>query len=144
MSALFTYGSLMCEDIFTAVTAIKAVSQKALLQGYRRFSIKNEHYPGIIQQSGHQVEGQVYSGISEAGWRFLDSFEGDLYIREKVVVHLEDGRKREAFAYVVKDEHSDHLSSSDWSFAKFLESGKAEFIERYIGFETLKDQHTSK
>ncbi len=137
MSALFVYGTLMCEDIFEKVTGIIPIAQKATLRGFRRFSIKNEHYPGVVGQDGYQVEGLVYDNIPEQCWELLDSFEGDMYHRRAVKIHLVNGKIVDAFVYVVKAEYTHLMEECDWSLGRFVTSGKTRFVEGYSGFHCL-------
>ena len=78
---LFTYGTLMCEDIMNAVTGFCHKAFPARLQDFRRLAVKHASYPGIIRAEGYFVEGWVYSGISDAALSLLDRFEGDMYKR---------------------------------------------------------------
>ena len=137
MSALFVYGTLMCEDIFEKVAGIVPVARKGTLSDFRRFSIKNERYPGVICQRDFQVEGLVYEDIPEHSWDLLDRFEGDMYHRWKVEIDLENGKKTEAFVYVVKPEYTHLMETFDWSFDRFVTTGKTQFVEGYSGFDCL-------
>ena len=137
MAALFVYGTLMCEDIFEQVAGSSPRAQKATLKDFRRFAIKNEHYPGVINQQGSQVEGLVYDDVSERSWALLDRFEGDMYSRQEVNVHLDNGNTMDAFVYVVKPEYTHLMENSDWSYDRFLTTLKTQFITGYPGFHNL-------
>jgi gamma-glutamylcyclotransferase (GGCT)/AIG2-like uncharacterized protein YtfP len=137
MPALFVYGTLMCEEIFEQVTGTIPIARKAILKEFRRFSVKNEHYPGVVGQKGFQVEGLIYDNISEQSWDLLDSFEGDMYFRQEVEVHLENGKRLDAFVYVVKPEYTHLMGTYDWSYDRFMTSGKAQFVGGYSGFRGL-------
>lgn len=137
MSALFVYGTLMCEEIFEKVAGIIPIARKATLKEFRRFSIKNELYPGVVSQSGYQVDGLVYEKITGKNWDLLDSFEGDMYCRQAVKVCLENGKMMDAFVYVVKPEYTHLMETSDWSFENFVSLGKTQFVEGYSGFDCL-------
>jgi gamma-glutamylcyclotransferase (GGCT)/AIG2-like uncharacterized protein YtfP len=137
MPALFVYGTLMCEDIFKKVAGVVPASRKGTLSDFRRFSIKNERYPGIISQMDSRVEGLVYEDIPEQSWDLLDRFEGEMYRRQKVEIDLENGKKIEAFVYVVKPEYTHLMENCDWSFDRFVTTGKTQFVEGYSGFDCL-------
>ena len=137
MASIFVYGTLMCKDIFQSVSRTLPRAQKATLKGYRRFAIKNEYYPGVIEQKGFDVEGLVYDEVPEQSWVLLDSFEGDMYERKEVKVHLENGENVDAFVYVIKPEYTHLMGANDWSFERFVRSGKTQFEEGYRGFHCL-------
>lgn len=125
---LYTYGTLMCEDIMNAVAGFCHKAFPARLQDFRRLAVKNASYPGIIRAEGYVVDGWVYGGISDAALSLLDRFEGDMYERLRVLVHVPEGIQREVFAYAVKNEFKDRLEPRDWDFDAFLKNGKNDFL----------------
>ena len=127
MRNLFTYGSLMCEDIMFAVTGEPLRHTPALLPRYRRFLVKNEQYPGVVPSVEGQVQGVVYHDISPKGWSRLDRFEGDLYTRGLVAVRYEKGDEAMAYCYVFRPEFRDRLTGEEWDFETFLRRGKKIF-----------------
>lgn len=137
MDDLFTYGSLMCEDIMRLVTGAELTHGKGVLQGYRRLEVKNEHYPAIIEDNASEVAGIVYFNIPEKSMERLDIFEGKMYQRRIVEIRLVDGNMMKVGAYVFKDEYCDRLGSKEWHFAQFLERGKSAFVSNYIGFDEI-------
>ena len=137
MRNLFTYGSLMCEDIMFAVTGEPLRHTPALLPRYRRFLVKNEQYPGVVPSVEGQVQGVVYHDISPKGWSRLDRFEGDLYTRGLVAVRYEKGDEAMAYCYVFRPEVRDRLTGEEWDFETFLRRGKKIFQTRYSGFRDI-------
>ena len=137
MRNLFTYGSLMCEDIMFAVTGDPLRRTPALLSGYRRFLVQNEQYPGVVPSSGGQVQGIVYHDISPKGWSRLDRFEGDFYTRSLVAVRYEMGDEAMAYCYVFRSEFRDRLTGDEWNFETFLRGGKKIFQTQYSGFKDI-------
>lgn len=134
---LFTYGSLMCEDIMTEVAGTRLPCAPATLHGYRRFLVKNEHYPGVVAETGGLVSGIVYHDISAESWQRLDRFEGEMYERRPVRVCYADGTEAMVDCYVVRPEFSHRLSSTEWDFAAFLQRGKSLFQHQYSGFKAI-------
>lgn len=65
---LFTYGSLMCEDIMAEVADAQLRCTPAILPGYRRFLVKDEQYPGVVAEATGVVAGIVYHDITPEGW----------------------------------------------------------------------------
>ncbi len=133
----FTYGSLMCEDIMSAVAAARCAHRAAVLDGYRRAPVVGEQYPGMVPASGGRVRGVLYLDLPESAWPRLDAFEGGQYRREQVRVRLEDGRCEAAWAYVFRVEHVHRLAAGEWDFERFMKTGKARFESLYLGFDKL-------
>ena len=48
-----------------------------------------------------------------------------------------DGRIETAWTYVFKPEYAARLAVGAWDFERFLETGKARFEARYMGFDSL-------
>jgi gamma-glutamylcyclotransferase (GGCT)/AIG2-like uncharacterized protein YtfP len=137
MHKLFTYGSLMCEDIMSIVVGSPLLSKSAILPDFQRLTMKDEQYPGVVSFSGGLVEGIVYQGIKEQGWKRLDRFEGEIYSRERVVVNYPENGQETVYCYVVKPEFRQLLTKTPWDFQAFLEHGKKIFQARYMGFKDI-------
>lgn len=64
-------------------------------------------YPGLVRssRSGERVAGELYE-LPEAGvvemLRALDSYEGREYVRRRVFVRLSSGKRRAAWAYLLR------------------------------------------
>ena len=126
MSHVFTYGSLMCADIMTAVCGVKSSSQSAVLRDYCRYSVAGAETPGI-----------VYRNVSDAALRRLDDFEGEYYQRKNIELGLEGGEVLHAQTYVFRPEFQYLLADWPWSFEHFLDCGKSRFNNNYLGFQKL-------
>lgn len=136
---LYTYGTLMAPDIMQAVSGCILQSLEATLEGYRRFGIRGEKYPGIIRVKEGSVEGVLYLDVPPGAMARLDRFEGEMYRRETVMVHPSGGDKPlSAMVYVLKPEFTHLLTSEGWDFQNFLKHGKRVFEEEYDGFEALE------
>jgi gamma-glutamylcyclotransferase (GGCT)/AIG2-like uncharacterized protein YtfP len=134
---LFTYGSLMCEDIMAEVAGVRLPFTAATLRGYQRFSVKDEHYPGVVPCGNGLVPGIVYHRITPACWSRLDRFEGAMYNRCSVTVHYENGVEALVDCYVFRPECTHRLTATEWDYAAFLENGKAIFHQQYCGFKAI-------
>ena len=132
MTHLFTYGSLMFEDVWNRLVKGNYLSQKATLQGYARRSVKEEVYP-VIFQADELVEGVVYYDINEEDMAILDTFEGEYYERKEVELLVKDERVH-ACVYVLKEKHFDVIDPNHWSEALFATEGIQRFLENYKGF----------
>lgn len=137
---LYTYGTLMAPDIMQAVAGCRLQSVEAYLEGYQRFGIRGEEYPGIIKAMGRKVEGVLYLDVSSEAMARLDLFEGEMYSREAVMVQPREGDKPlSAMVYVIKPEFAHLLTAEEWDFQHFLQHGKRQFEEEYDGFEALDE-----
>jgi gamma-glutamylcyclotransferase (GGCT)/AIG2-like uncharacterized protein YtfP len=139
MVNLFTYGSLMCDDIMFAVVNCQLERSNAVLKGYYRTKVQNEEYPGIIPQSDSQVDGVLYLDLPEAAIEQLDVFEGEYYDRQGVQIYSEKFGETDAMTYVVKPQYCHLLTYTEWSFADFLEVGKQKFERAYFGFRDIQE-----
>lgn len=138
VTACFTYGSLMDEEIMSAVAGVRAAHCSATLDGYARHPVIGAEYPGMVARAGHQVRGVLYRDLPPAAWPRLDRFEGDEYERRIVEVSLADGTRTRAWTYVFRDDFAARLGEGDWDFARFLREGKARFVTAYVGFDALQ------
>lgn len=129
---VFTYGSLMCADIMSAVCGYPLSGQPADINGYRRLSVKAELYPGMIPDPGCAVVGVLYDGVTMSALARLDAFEGDYYRRECLVVTDRQGERSGAYAYVFRRRFYHLLSDREWCFDTFQKNGKARF-QRLFG-----------
>lgn len=134
---LLAYGTLMAPDIMQEVSGCAAIeSVDATLDGYRRYGVRGEQYPGIIRANEGQVEGVLYLDVPPEAVVRLDLFEGDMYSRESVTASRKsDGKTVEAMAYVVRPQFAHLLTAEQWDFQDFLKNGKQLFEELYSGYE---------
>jgi len=132
MTHLFTYGSLMFEDVWNRLVRGNYLSQKATLMGYARRSVKNDEYP-VIFQANELVEGVVYYDISEEDMITLDAFEGEYYERKEVEL-LVKNQPVNACVYVLKEHYFDIIDPKSWSEAHFATEGIKRFLANYKGF----------
>jgi gamma-glutamylcyclotransferase (GGCT)/AIG2-like uncharacterized protein YtfP len=140
MPDIFTYGSLMCEDIMHRVAACRLTATPASLSGYRRSRLHGLEYPAIFPAQGGEVSGILYLGLNPEALQRLDIFEGELYSREELVVTA-GGKPLPAMAYVLKRPYHHLLSGQEWHLAEFLQGGKARFEAAYFGFASLEGEN---
>ncbi len=137
MSHLFTYGTLMCDDIMREVSSCSLRHAAATLARYGRKPVRGEEYPGLVPDSAGCVDGVIYWDVPDAAWERLDRFEGEMYERWTGRVMLADGRLAAAETYVVRPRYRDHLIDAEWDFAAFLRRGKERFENGYQGYAGL-------
>jgi len=125
---VFTYGTLMIPKILQAVTGRVFAAEDAVLQGFARFCVTGESYPGIREEAGALTAGILYKDVDPESLSSMDSFEGDQYERRMVTVIDREGRKHRAFAYVIAPAHVPGLSDQPWSLDKFKENNLVSFM----------------
>jgi gamma-glutamylcyclotransferase (GGCT)/AIG2-like uncharacterized protein YtfP len=124
---LFAYGTLLDATIMRQIAGCLPPSIPATLYDFQRYRVRGEVYPGIIRQPGSSVAGLLYLDVPTAAWSRLDVFEGDLYCRDFVLVIRQDSKEVQAATYIIKEECTQYLSTSQWNCEHFLQSNGPEF-----------------
>lgn len=125
-SNVFTYGSLMFDEVWQQVVAGRYRSAPATLHDHQRHALNGLSYPGVVASPGAQVEGQLYLDVSAEDMARLDAFEGAEYRRDALRVVLEDGEQRDAWTYLWLDPQ--RLSGQPWLSDAFR---LREFLQTY-------------
>jgi gamma-glutamylcyclotransferase (GGCT)/AIG2-like uncharacterized protein YtfP len=86
LTNVITYGSLMFEPVWSAVVTGQYSSRSVRVEGWQRFMIPGEDYPGAIPSAGSSMAAVLWEGVGAADLVRLDEFEGDQYQRVPVVV----------------------------------------------------------
>jgi gamma-glutamylcyclotransferase (GGCT)/AIG2-like uncharacterized protein YtfP len=126
--ALFTYGTLQIPEVIEAVAGRVLSSVEANAPGFAQFRFTDRIYPGMVLREGGVTEGRVYFDVSDRAWYLLDSFEDPIYERQVVEVHLTDGARVNAQAYVLPGALAHLLSSEPWTIEWF----SAQHLEGYV------------
>ncbi len=138
---LFTYGTLMVPEIMRHVAGCDLQGVAVTVEGYVRYGVRGEQYPGVIGSADERVEGILYRDVPTEAMRRLDLFEGEMYHRETVrVVRKSDGVAMAAEVYVFKPAYAHLLTGDPWDFQRFLKNGRKFFEDGYRGFQQLDDQ----
>lgn len=111
---VFVYGTLQFGDVLAAVIGRRLEGRAATLPDYARYAVKREPFPGIVPEPGSTVRGLVFSDIDPVALGRIDAFEGELYHREVVRVHTDDGQEIDAQAYVMRPRYSALLADAPW------------------------------
>lgn len=130
--ALFTYGTLMCPEVLTAVAGATGAPRPARLSGYARRRVRGAVWPGILPRPGASVEGVLWSGLGAAALARLDRYEGAAFRREAVVVATVEGEVP-AQAYVLAARHRWRLTRNDWAPEAFRARYLADILARLAG-----------
>jgi len=115
----FAYGSLAAVEVMQALLGRCPPASPAVLEGFARYRLRNQAYPGIVPEPGGSTDGVLYQGLDAASLLALDRFEGALYRREHVEVQSQSSGRIEAHVYVVAPEYRHVLSSEPWSLEIF-------------------------
>ena len=128
-SNLFTYGTLQNAEILAQVVGRSWPSSPALLNGYARYRVNDKPYPAIVEQPGAQVQGSLYSGVSQTELERLDEYEGELYQRCALRVWV-GTQAVDAFTYLLRGEYRALLSVELWELADFEREHLASYLSR--------------
>lgn len=125
---VFTYGSLMFDQVWSRVVRGSYRRAAAVLPGHERRAVRGETYPGVIAAPGASVSGVVYFSVDDSDLARLDDFEGQPYERRSVVLDL-DGEALPAEVYLIRD--PGRLEPGPWDVARFERAGIFEFLSGY-------------
>ena len=121
---VFTYGSLMFPQVWERVVRGRYRSVRATLDGFARYAILGETYPGMVPETGAQVEGVLYFDVDKDDLAALDAFEGVEYRRDKVSINSESGVIVDAYTYIYL--LPGRLAGAPWNPQEFQ-------MDRFIG-----------
>ena len=140
MHNVFTYGSLMFEDVWQKVVRGKYAKLDGVLSGYNRRAVKNEEYPALVKgDTDDKVGGVVYKDVSLEDIQRLDTFEGIYYKRQTEQVLLPGNQLLSVVFYLLKPEYHHILSNHRWNLENFKREGIHEFLDKYGGFGDIKN-----
>lgn len=123
---IFTYGSLMFPEIWQRVVRGDYRSAPAVAQGYARYALADDTYPGMIVSEKASVEGVLYFDVDAQDVAALDVFEGSEYRRDSIDVVINSGESAIACTYIFMAEQ--RLSDLPWEPQGFQMS---RFIDSY-------------
>ena len=123
---IFTYGSLMFDEVWRQVVTGQYHSESAVLHHHRRHALTGLSYPGVVAAPGEQVAGRLYLDVSAGDMARLDAFEGSEYRRDALQVLLASGEPASAWTYIWLDPQ--RLSGQPWQSDAFR---LREFLQTY-------------
>jgi gamma-glutamylcyclotransferase (GGCT)/AIG2-like uncharacterized protein YtfP len=135
---VLTYGSLMFEPVWSAVVTGQYSSRAVRVDGWQRYVIPGEDYPGAILSAGSSMTAVVWEGVGAEDLARLDAFEGDQYERVRVLVNPDS---RPAWIYAWRGERA--LTSTFWDPDAFAQRGvMARFLARHLrGAESFRAEN---
>jgi gamma-glutamylcyclotransferase (GGCT)/AIG2-like uncharacterized protein YtfP len=161
---VFTYGSLMFDQVWCAVVGTLFPHQMACLEGHVRLQIKGQHYPALVpldrapvtqasltqapltqapltQALNLSVAGRLYCRVPPVALAALDRFEGEQYRRVRLNVNLADGSSVSAFVYLWRPSLAALLSHKNWQPEQFARCGLSVFMRQFKGFGAIGQGH---
>lgn len=134
---LFTYGTLMFDEVMHQVAGESYRSCPAQIIGYSRRKVKSQTYPALIK-GGDTIDGRIYFDITPPDLARLDAFEGAYYDRRPVTAITDAGHSVSAEVYELNPAHYDITIDEIWTPDEFARNGLQDFLNAYFGFEALK------
>ena len=123
---IFTYGSLMFDEVWRQVVSGRYRSEPARLEHHQRHALTGLSYPGVVPAPGVEVAGRLYLDVSADDMARLDAFEGAEYRRDALQVLRSNGELVSAWTYLWLDPQ--RLSGQPWRSEAF---GLREFLQIY-------------
>ncbi len=129
---LFCYGTLQIPEVIQTVIGRHPRGCPAEIRGYGAFQVRQAEYPGLRPARGRITGGRVYFGLTPTELAILDRFEGSLYRRCRLAIRTCDGRRRDAWVYVVKPARQRCLAPRIWSRRDFRRRCYRRFMQRFV------------
>ena len=141
MLHVFSYGSLMFDQVWTRVVTGIYDRCEAILPGYERIGIRDEVYPAVIPAASSQVQGILYLDVAPADMIRLDQFEGDYYFRKTEEVITLDRKAMTAEVYVLSALCYPRISPGPWDPVHFSTAGLQTFLLTCMDPDSRKLKH---
>ncbi|XP_075506050.1 AIG2-like protein D [Primulina tabacum] len=135
MTNVFVYGSLISDDVVSALLSRVPPSHPAILPNYHRFSIKERVYPAIIPVENKKVVGKVLIGITPPELYILDTFEDAEYERKTVDVLLNDSSEKLQVETYVWQNKTDPNLYGEWDFEEWKQLHLKDFLKMTTEFK---------
>lgn len=116
---VFTYGSLMFDEVWQAVVGRLGDSTPGRLAGFEAWRIAGQTFPGLSPAPGHWVAGRIWHDVTPPELERLDVFESGIYERAMVSVEATDGRRFECWTYLVRPDSRGRLLAERWDSEEF-------------------------
>jgi gamma-glutamylcyclotransferase (GGCT)/AIG2-like uncharacterized protein YtfP len=127
----FFYGTLMDPAVAARVTASPVIAARlrpAVLEGYRRVRVADQHYPTIFAAPGHRVEGCLFRNASLEVQHRIAWYEDREYQLREVEVIGPAGLKTAAWVFVAGPKMK--LTEEEWDFAAWCRQHRRPFLAR--------------
>ncbi|SFF50638.1 Uncharacterized conserved protein YtfP, gamma-glutamylcyclotransferase (GGCT)/AIG2-like family [Fontimonas thermophila] len=119
---LFVYGSLLVGPVACAVLGRTPAYRPAVLDGYRRCSLRGQRFPGLLPDPAAQTPGALIE-VSPRELRRLDRYEDDFYLRRCVQVRCAQGHLP-AQTYVLDPRCRRYALARPWQIPRHATSAR--------------------
>lgn len=126
---LFVYGTLMIPEIFKKVTGREPDFQHGKLRNYRRISLQNRYYPGLIYEQDDSTEGFLVIINDEREWNILVQYEGSEYKLNEVEVEMQNSSKEKAWVFTLNENYHCIAIDETWYLHKFIECNLQQYLD---------------
>lgn len=116
---VFTYGSLMFDEVWRAVVGRTGPSVAGQLTGHEAWKLVGQTFPGLAPAPGRQVNGRIWQEVTETELAKLDVFESGIYDRQLLAVRAEDGTTLPSWTYIVRPDSRTLLLNEPWNREEF-------------------------
>lgn len=128
--SVFAYGSLMVPRVMEMVTGRSFTQRPGVLEGYARYALRGETYPGLVEEAHSAVEGVLWGGVDADSLARLDAFEDEWFARRTVDVRCDD-EHQPAEAYVLVESQRHRVSHRRWILSRFEQRHLQRFLLDY-------------
>ena len=129
---LFCYGTLQLPTVLEAVIGRRLRGMRSALTGYAAFQVHRAEYPGLLRFPGQSTWGLLYEDLTWPELGVLDRFEGNQYQRRRLAVRRVDGRRVQAWVYMLAAGRHRQLASVPWHLGRFRRSAYRRFMQRFV------------
>ena len=135
---LFVYGTLLLDDVISAVIGRMPRYENAVAPGWQVVCLPERVYPGLIPGQGEAV-GKVFTDLTDTEWATLDAFEDPAYTLASVRVLLSTEIEMDALSYIWRGDHIDQ----PWSATDFGRNELANYLNRCRNWRQRYGQRSS-
>lgn len=134
---LFVYGTLMFDEVVSALTDRTFRTRPATLRGFARHAVlrdgRRQAYPAIWRQPSGVVAGRLLLDVDERSMRLIDYYENDPpdYERMSVVVKCDGDQSLQATTYVALSSTHPFLAD-DWHGQQFERVHLTKYVQEVI------------
>jgi gamma-glutamylcyclotransferase (GGCT)/AIG2-like uncharacterized protein YtfP len=135
---LFVYGTLLLDDVISAVIGRTPHYENAVAPGWQVVCLPEKVYPGLIPGQGEAV-GKVFTDLTDTEWATLDAFEDPAYTLAAVRVLLSTEIEMEALSYIWRGDHIDQ----PWLITDFGRNELTNYLDRCRNWRQRYEQRSS-
>jgi len=134
---LFVYGTLLLDDVISAVIGRVPRYQNAVAPGWQVVRLPQRVYPGLIPGQGEAV-GKVFTDLTDTEWATLDAFEDPAYTLAAVRVLFSTEIEMDVLSYIWRDDHIDQ----PWLATDFDRNELANYLDRCRNWRQRYEQRS--